>query len=96
VLANPSNASEFVPFVVVLQSDILHGTSAVVVAPLVTDRIVSHSRLTPVFRIDEQDCALVVTDIAAVPRRVFTARIASLASQRDQITAALDFLFFGF
>lgn len=96
VFANPGGPSDYVPFVVVMQADALHHTSSVVVAPLVTGNIVSNSRLTFLFRVAGQDCALMVTDIAAIPRRLLREPIASLASQRDRISAALDLLFFGF
>lgn len=96
VFINPGRRSDAFPLIVVLQADAVAHTSSVLVAPLVPVEIVSASRLTPTFDIEGRTWTMVVADLAPIPRHLLTRRVASLARERDRITAALDLLFFGF
>jgi toxin CcdB len=53
-------------------------------------------RLTPMLSVDGRALMLETPKMAAVPRRMLSTPVASLAAERERITAALDFLFQGF
>lgn len=100
VYANPGSQAATTPYLVDVQSDLLDGLDRRMVIPL---RSVKHfpnvalpSRLTPVLKVKGLACLLETPKMAAVPRRVLKAPVLSLASEQDQITAALDFLFQGY
>ena len=96
VFRNPAATRSLFPFVVVLQSDAIHQTRSVVVAPMIPESSVSESRLTPTFEIEGRNWTLIVSDIAALPRSRLTQHVASLDGERYRIKAALDLLFVGF
>jgi toxin CcdB len=96
VFCNPGRRGQAFPFVVVLQADSVSDTNTVVVAPLAAASSVAASRLTPVFHVQGQDWALIMSNLAAVPRRQLVDRVANLLPDRDRIIAALDLLFIGF
>ena len=97
ICANPSprRSKEF-PFLVVLQSDWIADTSSVVVAPLVEAEGERPPRLYPTVEVSGRRLILVVSDLAALPRAALSTPVASLASERDRIIAALDLLFTGY
>ena len=99
VYRNPDPGSQArIPFVVVLQSDLLDAVENHVVAPLrlkQENAIIPVVRLNPVVQIDGADYLVRVQDIATVPRRMLKQRVANLSPQRDEILAALDLLFTG-
>jgi toxin CcdB len=100
VYRNPDPGTQTrIPFVVVLQSDLLDAVENHVVAPLRLKQeqvIIPVVRLNPVVEIDGADYLVRVQDIATVPRRMLQQRVANLSAQREEILAALDFLFTGF
>jgi toxin CcdB len=100
VYRNPDRTSQArIPYVVVLQSGLLEGLDHHVVAPLRIandDSIIPVLRLNPLVVVDEKKLHVRVQDIATVPRRLLRSPIANLSSQREEILAALDFLFTGF
>ena len=81
-----------------LQSDFLDAIASTVVAPLVPVdmALVTAKRLNPVFDILGSRYLLVTQSLAAVPRTILGAPVASLADHRDDVTAALDMVFHGF
>jgi len=84
------------PYVVVLQSDVVSETSFVIVAPLVPALPTSKpSRLYPTFDIVGRRHMLLTPDLASLPRKALAEPVASLSEQRFQIIAALDILFTG-
>ena len=97
VFANPSSsASQAVPFVINLQSDLLIEIRAVVVAPLVSaGGLRRDQRLYPILEVAGQPVALVVTELATLPRSALRRPVANLAAERSRIIAALDLLFTG-
>ncbi|MCK7545805.1 CcdB family protein [Marinobacter bryozoorum] len=53
-------------------------------------------RLNPVFSIEGQELIMATQFMAAVPERELHSWAGNLSGQQDEITAALDMLFFGF
>lgn len=100
VFRNPGPRAATTPYLLDVQSDLLEGLDSRVVVPLrLVDRFAKvklPARLTPVFAIEGRECLLETPKLAAVPRRALKARVATLASERQRVTAALDFLFEGF
>lgn len=100
VYPNPDPGSKArIPYVVVLQFDLLDAIENHVVAPLRSKRdkaIIPVVRLNPVAHIGGKEYLVRVQDIATVPRRMLKKPVANLSPQRDEILAALDFLFTGF
>lgn len=83
------------PYLVVLQADVVSETESVIVAPLTPSVSSDGSRLYPEFEIDGRSLTLLTPDLASVPRNVLTDRVASLASEWNRVTAAIDILFTG-
>ncbi|CAA7616269.1 CcdB family protein [Magnetospirillum sp. UT-4] len=85
------------PHLLILQDDSINHFNAVVAAPLYPaddwERPMRH--LQPIFDLDGQSYVLVTNLLAAIPRAHFTDCVHSLESHRDEIIAALDFLFTG-
>jgi toxin CcdB len=97
VYSNPIGAMDSVPFVVDVQSDHLHAMPTRMVIPLSRPsesmRPIQH--LNPLLSVDGELLVLVTDQAAALPARVLGRKIGSLADHRNDIIAALDFLFTG-
>lgn len=95
VFSNPNERpNPNVPFIVVLQSDLVFQTTTVVVAPLVkADRLRDDQALYPVFRIEGMRVALSITEVATLPRRALKNYVANLEGERHRIIRAIDLLF---
>ena len=52
--------------------------------------------LNPVFRIDGTNCVMVSQYMSAVQSKMLKKTVCTVADHRNEITAALDLLFFGF
>lgn len=100
VFRNSGPHADDVPYLLDVQSDLLHGLETRVVIPLRRrDRFpVSQipQRLTPIFEIEGTACLLETPKLAAVPLRLLRQSVQSLAAEQVMITGALDFLFQGF
>ncbi len=100
VFPNPDRRTQArIPYVVALQSDLLDHIEHHVVAPLriaEDNSIIPMLRLNPLAMIDGRKFHVRVQDIATVPRRMLKSPVTNLFPQRDEILAALDFLFTGF
>ncbi len=87
------------PYVVELQSGLLDKLPTTVIAPLAkpqsVDRL-SIMRLNPSVSVKGTALILLTQDLAAIPRSLLKSPVANLSPQRDEIVAALDFLFTGF
>jgi toxin CcdB len=99
VFPNPEpRHRERIPYLLVLQSDLLESLDNVVVAPLrrqIQGIPVPVSRLNPAVDI-EGICHFVrIQELAAIPAQKLRHPLANLASRRDDILAALDVLFTG-
>ncbi|MGE5504312.1 MAG: CcdB family protein [Actinomycetota bacterium] len=87
---------EGAPYLVDIQDDGLAALHTRIVVPLVRPEAVQPlRRLNPVVEVGGERLVLVVQNMGAVPRDVLRDRVASLEHRRDDIVAALDFLFTG-
>jgi len=99
VYRNTGPHTETTPYLLDVQSDLLHGLETRVVVPLRRrDRFPAplSERLTPLFTIDGVECFMETPKLAAVPLRLLKNPLASLADRQADITSALDFLFQGY
>lgn len=98
VAQNPNPRSrKSIPYLVVLQSELLDAMETRVVAPLARAKGMagrSAERLNPVFEIDGERLVMLTQLIGAAPLAALT-RVASLEHERGRIVDALDFLFSG-
>lgn len=101
VYSNPDARSETTPYLLDVQSDLLDMLDSRMVIPLrrlgyYPQQIKMPERLIPMFRVGGTDCLLDTPQMAAVPRRILSVPVGSLAAEQDRIVAALDFLFQGY
>ncbi len=98
VFPNPNKASrDRIPYLICLQHDLLEGLAHVVVAPLRHgEDDIPMLELNPIVNLEGVSYIVQVQDLAAIPRRKLGKAVASLATERDALLAALDFLFTGF
>lgn len=100
VYRNTGAHSAEIPYLLDVQSDLLHDLETRVVIPMRRrDRfpaVTIPDNLIPTFKVEKVECILETPKLAAVPRRLLKKPVASLAASQFQITAALDFLFQGF
>lgn len=100
VYHNPDRkTATIIPFVVDVQSSLLDSLPASVVIPLArpeTIETLAILRLNPTVSIGGRKLVALTQDLAPVPRRLLKKPVANLSPQRDEILAALDFLFTGF
>ena len=98
-LNRDARTSKSRPYVVELQSGLLDKLPTTVIAPLAkpqsVDRL-SILRLNPSVSVKGMTLILLTQDHAAIPRALLKSPVANLSPQRDEIIAALDFLFTGF
>jgi toxin CcdB len=81
-----------------VQANVLYGLSSRMVTPLVlrTPFFTPAHRLNPEFQIDGETYVMITHLMTSVPASQLGRPIANLASRHDQISGALDMLFFGF
>jgi toxin CcdB len=100
VFANPDKGSQArIPYVVSLQSDLLDTLQHYVVAPLRATKdatVIPLLRLNPCVTVESDAFYVRMQDLATVPRATLKRPVANLAAQRDELLAALDFLFTGY
>lgn len=84
-------------YIVVLQADVIRNINVVVAAPLyrLEDGPSPTRHLHPVVEVLGERLIMMTNHIAAAPPGVFGPCVASLTDHRDEIIAALDFLFTG-
>jgi toxin CcdB len=98
VFVNPIVAARRAyPYVIVLQSDFAQGATDQIVAPAVPRESLSKisGRLTPVVMIETSEHVVLVPALTGLRRGDLGPRVGSLAAQRGELLAAIDFLFFG-
>jgi toxin CcdB len=85
------------PFVVVLQSDFARYAREQIVAPLVpfTSMPKVISRLTPIVALEGSEHLVLVPALTGLQARDLKERHGSIASGRNKVLAAIDYLFFG-
>jgi len=97
VFRNTDRASaKFIPFLLLLQSELLDEMPTRVVAPLVVPNALSGppaKTLNPEFEIEGQRVVMLTQQLAGVTLQRLKTRVAHLSDRRDDIVRALDFLF---
>jgi hypothetical protein len=85
------------PLVVVLQADVAEGETRLVapLAPHAGPLAQVASRALPVIQHDGSQYAVALPLVSALPRNQLRLALGSLAAYRDDLTRALDWLFFG-
>lgn len=100
VYANLGSHAKTTPYLLDVQSDLLDDLESRVVIPLRSlqnfPKVNLPTRLTPIITIDRNEFLLETPKMAAVPKRILRPPVTSLRDARDEIAAALDFLFYGF
>jgi toxin CcdB len=98
VFENPiPHARRDFPYVVILQSEIANTGRDRIVAPLVARARMATvaGRLTPVVKVTGVDHVLLVPRMSAIAGADLRVAKGSLVASRDDILAAIDFLFLG-
>ena len=93
---NPRSRRAF-PLVVVLQADIADGDSRLIapLAPHTGPFATATSRAIPLIDHDAKRYILALPLISTLPRNQLRTAVGSVGQYRDEITRALDWLFFG-
>jgi len=98
VFENPIPAARpAYPFVVAMQSDFARHATDQIVAPLAPRASMPQSagRLTPTVVVNGTDYAVLVPRLTAMRAADLAQRVGSIAGSRDDLLAAIDYLFFG-
>lgn len=99
VFKNPNATSTGFPYLLEVQAGLLGNMPTTVVIPLGLPDVIDHApvlHLNPVTMVDGRRLLVMTQELAAIKRRRLKTPIANLSLQRDEILAALDFLFSGF
>lgn len=95
VYNNPNLASrKRYPYLVDIQSPFIAGIATRIVVPLGHASLFNNQsmeRLTPEIRYEDENLLLLAPQISAIPAKLLTEPIGSLAHFREQIIASLDF-----
>ncbi len=95
--SNPET-KQSVPYLLDLQADLLINLTTRVVVPLVATsamgKVAKH--LNPQFKIKETSVVMSTVELAGVNLHLLGEKVCSLKEMRNEIIAALDFLFIGF
>ena len=94
VFPNPSGAG----YLLDVQTDLLSDLNTRVVVPLLPTSSAPKpaTRLNPIFDFEDQPVVMVTQFMAAVPASMLKNAISNLDENADEITNALDMVFFGF
>ena len=85
-----------VPFVIVLQSDLMQDFKTVVVAPLVTETVATKiTKLNPVVIVQGRTYRVSMVEMAGVLRGQLGEVVINVHNQHDEFIAATDLLFTG-
>lgn len=88
-----------IPYVLDVQSSFLYRLSTAVVIPLARPEVLETLpilRLNPSVVVAGTALIALTQDMAPIPRRLLKTPVANLSAQREEILAAIDFLFTGF
>ena len=99
VYENPNEeTNQTVPYLLDLQADLLDNLATRVVVPLVAATLIGRAvkHLNPRFKVKDDLVFISTAELAGVPRSALGEKVASLKKKRNEIIAALDFLFTGF
>lgn len=94
---NPES-KQTIPYLLDVQADLLDNLATRVVVPLVTASSTGKAakNLNPQFNIKRVSVVMSTAELAGVHQQVLGEKVCSLKEQRNEIIAALDFLFTGF
>jgi len=94
---NPVTKKTF-PYLLDVQTDLLDNLTTRVVVPLITASAMGTAakHLNPRFKIKRTTVVMSTAELAGVSVHVLGDKVCSLTEQRNEIIAALDFLFTGF
>ena len=98
VVANASpDTCQQIPFLLVLQADLLDELATRVVAPLIplSQYGPPLDKLNPVIVIDGDSYVVSIAELAGIPVRALGERVTSILDDRLEIISALDFLITG-
>jgi toxin CcdB len=96
VFRNPTPRSrKAMPYLVVLQHDVVSDTDSVMVAALAPVPMRPPSRLYPEVEVRGRTYTLLTPDLASLPRAALKEPVADLRQEWHRIVAALDILFSG-
>ena len=98
VFVNPNpSSSRDVPWLLVVQSDLLDEVATQVVVPLVRPSHlgIALTRLNPSFKVGGQSVVMLTQQIGSVRTSSLKKRAGNLESRRHEIVAAIDFLLGG-
>lgn len=87
------------PYLLEVQTSLLGEIPTTVVIPLGLPAVIDHIpvvRLNPPVKVSGRKLLVMTQELAAIKRRTLKEPVANLSPQRDEILAALDFLFTGF
>ncbi|MFN6960785.1 MAG: CcdB family protein [Rhodocyclaceae bacterium] len=100
VFPNPdAGSADTIPYLLDVQGSLLDGLPTRVVIPLAYPEAIETLpilRLNPKVGVGETTLVALTQNMAALPRRLLKTPVANLSSQREEILAAIDFLFTGF
>lgn len=99
VYPNPNASAKGFPFLLELQADLFGELPTTVVAPLGLPNVIDQIpvlRLNPTVTVAGERYVVMTQELAAIKRRLLKSPVANLSSQREEILAAIDFLFTGF
>lgn len=99
VYINPNLATkQSIPYLLDVQADLLNNLTTRVVVPLITVSAMGKAakHLNPQFKIKRTSVVMSTAELAGVNLHVLGEKVCSLKEQRNEIIAALDFLFTGF
>lgn len=95
---NPDSAAS-VPFLLVVQSDLIESLSTCVVVPLYPVSAMKEMAirtLTPILEIDGEEYVAMTPQLAGIPRKLLGEEVARLPASRPEVMASLDLLITGF
>ena len=94
---NPDTVAS-IPYLLIVQADLLNNLTTRVVVPLITATAMGKPavHLNPCFEIEGKAVVMSTAELAGVNVSVLGEKVGSLHKKRDEIIAALDFLFTGF
>lgn len=96
IFVNPVASRKSVPFLLVVQNDLLSDTDAVLCAPLIPRGAFPVTQgLNPSIPVEGIPHVLVPDQMAPLPRRMLKTRVESAGAHRDAVARAIDLLFFG-
>lgn len=98
VYRNPNpQTNRTIPYLLDVQTDFLDSLATRVVVPLISASEIGQAarHLNPLLEVEGTKVVMSTAELAGVSKRMLTERICSLRDRRDEIIAALDFLFTG-